>query len=651
MRNSTVVLSILLVLLLALNAFPPGAEAAASSPAVHISRVCPSYPGEFVTISNHGPPANLEGWRLSDGEGSVVVNVPFILRTDESLSWCESPERFLALYPNEMILHKNSSEVLLKGSLKLADTGDEVFLYDSSGSLVDVLHYGGSEPLPPWSGPAVPSKKGEMLVRVDPSTQYGSWGKERPGLYSLSTVSSEALVTPILYPDTGLSAMVREIDRTEESVHMAAYLIENWTLARHLCSAAARGVQVTLLLEGQPVGGVSENGAAIAYYLQDAGAEVWIMRSSDSFRRYDYLHAKYLIFDQERLLVSSENMADSSFSTNRGWAALVSSKEMAEGALEVFDRDLAGRNVDVFPLELSLPRNEGGPGRSLSYGPQGTGPQFQATVSLVSSPFKIHDLILVTLEGAERRIYVQQMSIDEGWLQDGDLMSALYGAAQRGVTVRILLDRGLGTAESNRRTSTALNDMAEENGWDLECRLSSEASPFERLHNKGVIVDDKVLVGSANWVDGSMERNREMVMMLRSEEISGVYEGWFMDDWKGDARPPVIELPWHFMEVKGGEPVLLDATSSHDPSGIAEFAWDLDGDGKCDLYGPMHAITMPIGEHSIALMVTDTLGNTANETLTVKVVQGEAFPSLLLYAPVPVLASLLILMRFKGRIY
>ncbi|MCG7844029.1 MAG: phospholipase D-like domain-containing protein [Methanomassiliicoccales archaeon] len=652
MRTSAVPISILLVLVLFLTVVPLGAEAGYSSPAVHFTRICPSYPGEFVTMTNDGPEVDLCGWRLSDGEGSVMIGTSFNLSAHQSVSWCESPERFLAFYPNEAVMHKNTSGLSFKGSLKLADQGDELMLYDASGALVDVLHYGDSEPLSPWTGPAVPCRKGEMLVRTVTEIGFSSWRAERPGVYTVRSVPMDATVTPILYPDDGLSAMVREIDRTEKSIHMAAYLIENWTLARHLCSAAARGVQVTLLLEGQPVGGVSENGAAIAYYLQDAGAEVWIMRSRDSFRRYDYLHAKYLVFDRERLLVSSENMADSSFSTNRGWAVLVGSEALSQAALEIFQRDLSGRNVDVFPLELSLSRNEGGPGRLLTYGAEDIGPRYQATASLISSPFLVREVVLAKLQGAERRICLQQMSIDEGWLQDGVLMEAVYDAAERGISVRILLDNGLGTAVSNLRITSSLNVMAFENGWDLECRMTSDGSPFERMHNKGVIVDDTVLVGSANWVDGSMERNREMMVMLESSDMTSVYLDWFMDDWRGDSLPPVIDLPWHYIESRNGEMVLLDATNCHDPSGIAEFNWDLDGDGLADLFGPLQTIALPMGEHNITLTVTDPLGNGASETLTVLVVPGAgAFPSLLLYAPVPMLALLLFFKRLKRRIY
>jgi hypothetical protein len=49
-------------------------------------------------------------------------------------------------------------------------------------------------------------------------------------------------------------------------------------------------------------------------------------------------------------------------------------------------------------------------------------------------------------------------------------------------------------------------------------------------------------------------------------------------------------------------------------------------------------------------MVKDTLGNVASDTLTVRVVPRTAVPSLLLYAPVPIIALLLLLNRFKRRI-
>jgi len=156
-------------------------------------------------------------------------------------------------------------------------------------------------------------------------------------------------------------------------------------------------------------------------------------------------------------------------------------------------------------------------------------------------------------------------------------------------------------------------------------------------------------VGSANWVDNSMWQNREMALMLTSSQLSDTYAQWFLEDWLGDAVPPQIDLPWRYLEVRKGDTFVLDATACSDASGIADFAWDVDGDGRPDLLGPLQAVSLPAGDHIITLIVTDVLGNQANETLIVNVTNEEGgVPSILLYAPVPA-AALLILLRFRGR--
>ncbi|MCX6650882.1 MAG: phospholipase D-like domain-containing protein [Methanomassiliicoccales archaeon] len=650
MRIFSATIVTVMVLLLCLPTLPAAsaADTAPSTGQVLITRVCPTYPGEFITLTNFGSAVDLKGWRLSDGEGSVTFNSSLVLTAHANLTWCQSPERFAALYPGESYVDVNTT--ITKGTLKLADAGDDVTLFGPSGSAADSVYYGSAEPASPWRGTSVPCKKGEMLVRTDEAIDRNSWSSDIPGVYSLSTGTVSVEATPILYPDDGLTSLVREIDRSEASVHLTAYILENWTIARHLSMAEARGVQVTLLLEGQPVGGISNNGAALVYYLDEAGVEVAVMRSSDSFRRYDYLHAKYAVFDERRLLVSSENMADSSFESNRGWAVVVESPELSCYALSIFQRDAAGTGVDIFPLELSVAYQEGSPGRSLSYDSE-VRPSVPASASLMSSPDKIGEIMENLFIRAQHRILVQQMRIDEDWLEGNDIMDALLLAAERGVEVKVLLDAGMGTEESNEEVVEALNSLSVSNGWDLEARLTSDQSPFDRMHNKGVIVDDTVLVGSANWVDNSMWQNREMAMMLTSAELTETFSQWFHEDWLGDALPPDIVLPWRYLEVSDGEAVILDATSCSDPSGISDFAWDLDADGLPDVHGPLQAIALPEGEHVLTLTVTDALGNQANTTLTVVVAKGaDGIPSALLYLPIPVLGLLLLLGRRGKRV-
>lgn len=640
----------MLLLLLIVTVIPSSTSEADEAPSLTISRVCASYPGEFISLTNQGLTMDIEGWRLSDGEGSVTINGSLIIPAGESLTWSAPGSFFQELYPDELFISNDSPTVIVKGSLKLADAGDQVFLFDPEGTLRDVVCYGNVEPQHPWSGPPAVLKKGNVITRCDPGTGPESWVMSVPGLFSISSPYFQAGVVPLLHPDNALQELVRQIDLSRTRIELACYLMENWTLARHLAGASVRGVDVTILMEGQPVGGVSENGAAIAYHLQDAGAEVWTMRSGGSFRRYDYLHAKFAIFDLERLFVSSENMADSSFSSNRGWAVVVDSARVCSYAENVFQRDLAAKGVDIFPLNTSLVRSEGGPGRligTLPAAPEG----HMAEVSLLASPFNVQDRLVELIAGAQERIMVQQMRIDEEWLDGSQVLSTLLSAAGRGVSVRIHLDSGLGTEEGNNLVAEALNSLSATNHWDLECRLADERSSFGRLHNKGVIVDDTVVVGSANWVDGSMERNREMAIVLRSTELADIFTRWFEEDWKGDALPPVIKLPWHLMEAEVGEPIVLDATRCYDPSGVINVSWDLDGDGLGDLQGPMAVVTLGEGEHNITLRVEDTLGNVAMDVMTVSV-RAPSSPSApwLLYAPLPALLALVLIGKWSRRL-
>lgn len=641
---------LVLVFLLMVPSVPAIASGPGEIPGVVISRVCASYPGEFISLTNHGPDLDVKGWRASDGEGSVTINTSFIIPTGGSLTWSAPGSCFRELYPEEACISNNASEVILKGSLKLADAGDQVYLFDANGTLVDMVCYGNVEPQAPWTGPPAVLKKGSVMVRNCLGKGPENWDMVVPGLFSVAAPALPVEVVPLLYPQDALPELVRQIDASRKTIQLACYLMENWTLARHLAGASARGLNVTVLLEGRPVGGVSGNGAALAYYLQDSGVDVWMMRSGESFRRYDYLHAKYALFDQERLFVASENMADSSFGSNRGWAAILKGRQICSYAESVFQRDVAALGVDVFPLNTSLVRAEGGPGRLLSTMPPAPG-TYSATASLLTSPFNVQDALVGMLFGAQERILVQQMRIDESWLDGSPIISALSSAAERGVSVRIQLDSGLGTEKGNTLVAEALNQRAHANNWDLECRLTDESSAFGRLHNKGVIVDDAVVVGSANWVDGSMKRNREMAVVLRSSELAEVFVEWFEEDWIGDSVPPTIVLPWHYLEAEAGEPIFLDATGCGDPSGVAKITWDLDGDGFADLQGPMQAVTLGEGEHNITLWVEDSLGNIAVDSITV-VVKAPSNGTLpwLIYAPLPLLLTLILIGRRTRRL-
>ena len=69
----------------------------------------------------------------------------------------------------------------------------------------------------------------------------------------------------------------------------------------------------------------------------------------------------------------------------------------------------------------------------------------------------------------------------------------------------------------------------EENGL-LDVRYE-ESSAFSMAHNKGIVKDDTVWIGSMNWTENSVSSNREMSVIIRSQEVSDIYADLFLTDW------------------------------------------------------------------------------------------------------------------------
>ncbi len=111
-------------------------------------------------------------------------------------------------------------------------------------------------------------------------------------------------------------------------------------------------------------------------------------------------------------------------------------------------------------------------------------------------------------------------------------------AAEAGIPVRLLLDATLDKDPSgNPATEARFNEMGEM-GLDMAARLMSPYHNFTVVHNKGWVVDDKVVISSVNLVRNAFEENREVGLIVRSPAIADWYARSFWEDWKVDPSPP-----------------------------------------------------------------------------------------------------------------
>lgn len=135
------------------------------------------------------------------------------------------------------------------------------------------------------------------------------------------------------------------------------------------------------------------------------------------------------------------------------------------------------------------------------------------------------------IAGAQSRVWLLQYVIrpDDGDVVDG-LLTALAAARQRGVEVRVALDRGLlyGTTDRDPKNDAAAAWFAAHDipvVWDEENRTS---------HAKVLLVDDRVaIIGSHNWTRAALTGNREVSVLLtdplqvaRIRELVQGIPGW-----------------------------------------------------------------------------------------------------------------------------
>ena len=128
--------------------------------------------------------------------------------------------------------------------------------------------------------------------------------------------------------------MIREIGYARNSIDACVYELGDPIVTKIFMEAEARGVDVNMLIEGQPVAGLSNSSKTAIAALVEAGCDIPLMVSNQSYRRYDCLHAKYFVVDQERVTVMSENWAGGLVS-NRGWGVTVVSQELADDVINV----------------------------------------------------------------------------------------------------------------------------------------------------------------------------------------------------------------------------------------------------------------------------------------------------------------------------
>lgn len=350
------------------------------------------------------------------------------------------------------------------------------------------------------------------------------------------TLRVEGTLVAYATPDAGAAPIVDLLDGATREVLVTSYTLSADEVGAALLRAARRGVDVRIILEGAPVGGVSDAEESLVAALAANGARVDFLRSTSEFpTRFLTVHAKTLVVDRERVLVATENLHDSSYPAvagaagTRGYGILVEHAELAGVFAQVFLLD-DGLWPDVqradasalAPARAPLPRAGAVAGPLLRVeGAFDVEPVFSPDTS-----YRLVDAIANATSSVDVAMLFAEPSFRTG---PNPFTEALLAAARRGATVRLLLDGEVDEGR-NRVTADALNAIAAREGLPLVARVDDAPRV---LHAKMVLIDGRVVyVGSMNWGRASMMENREAGLLVDAPQVAAFFQPTFDADFQ-----------------------------------------------------------------------------------------------------------------------
>ena len=485
----------------------------------------------FTIVNISSAASDLKGTEVSDGEGTLRFTGSFPIEPGGRITFVSSVGTDWFTTRAGAIPY-SAEGISRTGSLTFSNSADELLLRVSGGALIDSVCYGSSSGVDGWSGDPVPISSKRYLLRISSTdgNTADDWVSTRPGWTNLEGLANsyDAQVTPFTFPESQGTPAVKALAAAQSSICISIYLLSSRNTVALLESKASAGVDVRILIEGSPLGTDTMIELKLLRSVVDAGGDVRIINGGEN-TRYSYLHNKYAVIDGSVTVITSENWTTGNMGTsgNRGWGAVIESTGYASYMTTVFENDFDKSYGDVESLTDVYPHIPADNAFYIEPDDYSTN-TYHAVVTPVLSPDNSYSSLRSFVSGATTRVYAEQMDL-------GSSLSSVAGdtpvawmaeAAGSGLDVRFILDSSQSSKEEHENYVSAINYSTYVRAIAVDGR-----DGFSLIHNKGVIVDDRVWVGSVNWTSNSFGNNRETAVIISSPDVTSYFLGYFSSDW------------------------------------------------------------------------------------------------------------------------
>lgn len=282
-------------------------------------------------------------------------------------------------------------------------------------------------------------------------------------------------------PDDGYKPVLNALNSAQSSIFVEMYLITDKNVINALKNASLRGVNVKVLLEDWSYGS-SADFKAVMDSLNSSGVSVEV--SSPAFR---LTHEKAIVIDRKMALIMTLNQAYSAYTKNREFGLIDYDTTDADEIASAFEADWNRTSPN-----LSDP-------------------------NLVWSPTNSRNRIINLIDSAK-----ESLEIENEEMQDREIEDYLISAAKRGVDVKVVMSP---STSKNDPDAPGINALVK---GGVKVHLVKK--PY--IHAKIIIVDGiKAFIGSENFSPTSLDKNRELGIIIGDPGVLQVLSSTFNADW------------------------------------------------------------------------------------------------------------------------
>lgn len=275
-----------------------------------------------------------------------------------------------------------------------------------------------------------------------------------------------------------LDQIVNEINNAESRIYLETYILTEKRIQTALKNAFNKWIDVQVILEKNPYMAYNINNNSFNN-LQQA----WIPIVRSDWKDYSFNHAKFIIID-DHFYISTWNYSYSTFKYNRDFFIKSQDTEILNKIIEVYNHDFLWEKKDFFHPNIVL------------------------------SPFNSRKIFKTYFDTSSESIDVYFQ-----YFKDKELVEKLIDKQKSWIQVTAIIPKT--ALESNL---DILNKM--ENAW-----VNFHIMKKNKMHSKVIIIDKTYgFIWSINFSNYSLDKNRELWLLIKNTEIISEIVNYFQDD-------------------------------------------------------------------------------------------------------------------------